>query len=58
MSKKGEDSTNEQINKLSLMDKEDFYIEKGFIVFTERYHLKRGNCCRSGCRHCPYPPVK
>jgi hypothetical protein len=28
--------------------------EEGYIVFTEKYHLKRGYCCLSGCRHCPY----
>lgn len=33
---------------------EDFYMENGFVVFTEAYHLKRGYCCKSGCRHCPY----
>ena len=33
---------------------EDFYMEDGYIVFTEAYHLKRGYCCNSGCRHCPY----
>jgi hypothetical protein len=34
---------------------EDYYInEEGFLVFTEKYHLKRGYCCKSGCRHCPY----
>ncbi len=33
---------------------EDFYIENGLIVFTKAYHLKRGYCCKSGCRHCPY----
>jgi hypothetical protein len=34
---------------------EDYYIsEEGYIVFTEKYHLKRGYCCKSGCRHCPY----
>jgi len=32
----------------------DFYWESGLIVFTEKYHLKRGSCCKSGCRHCPY----
>lgn len=32
----------------------DFYIENGMYVFTEKYHLKRGHCCKSGCRHCPY----
>ncbi|HEY8936621.1 MAG TPA: DUF5522 domain-containing protein [Cyclobacteriaceae bacterium] len=31
-----------------------FYYENGLIVFTEAYHLKRGTCCGSGCRHCPY----
>lgn len=33
---------------------EDYYIENGLYVFTEEYHLKRGYCCGSGCRHCPY----
>ncbi|MBX2956754.1 MAG: hypothetical protein KF846_11390 [Cyclobacteriaceae bacterium] len=32
----------------------DFYVEHGKIVFTAAYHLKRGYCCKSGCRHCPY----
>jgi ATP-binding cassette subfamily B (MDR/TAP) protein 1 len=26
----------------------------GYHVFTERAHLRRGFCCGSGCRHCPY----
>ncbi len=32
----------------------DFYYENGFMVFTAEYLRKRGYCCRSGCRHCPY----
>jgi hypothetical protein len=32
----------------------DYYLEAGRWVFTAAYHLKRGYCCRSGCRHCPY----
>ena len=37
------------------LDAEDFYkTEDGYIVFTEKYHLKRGFCCLSGCKHCPY----
>lgn len=32
----------------------DFYQENGYIVFTPWYHLKRGDCCGNGCRHCPY----
>jgi len=36
-------------------DPEDFYYnEQGFRVFTEKYHLKRGYCCKNGCKHCPY----
>ena len=31
-----------------------YYSEEGFIVFTKQYHLKRGYCCQSGCKHCPY----
>jgi hypothetical protein len=34
----------------------DFYRDPvtGFVVFTEAYHRRRGYCCDSGCRHCPY----
>jgi Family of unknown function (DUF5522) len=32
----------------------DFYMEGAFIVFTEQYHLRRGYCCNSNCRHCPF----
>ncbi len=36
-------------------DSEDYYInEQGYRVFTAKYHLKRGYCCKNGCRHCPY----
>jgi len=33
---------------------DEFYFEGPYMVFTEAYHLRRGYCCRSGCRHCPY----
>jgi len=32
----------------------DFYLEGGRMVFTAAYHLRRGYCCGSHCRHCPY----
>jgi len=32
----------------------DYYIDNGLWVFTDNYLLKRGYCCESGCRHCPY----
>ncbi len=42
-------------SKRSELEPEDFYKTKeGFIVFTEHYLKKRGYCCKSGCRHCPY----
>ncbi|KAL7544714.1 hypothetical protein ACHAWF_008127, partial [Thalassiosira exigua] len=28
--------------------------ETGYQVFTELAHKRRGKCCGSGCRHCPY----
>ena len=41
--------------KKELVESEDYYInEKGQWVFTELYHLKRGYCCKNGCKHCPY----
>ncbi|HEV2215277.1 MAG TPA: DUF5522 domain-containing protein [Terracidiphilus sp.] len=33
---------------------EDYYYDGPYLVFTEAYHRKRGYCCNSGCRHCPY----
>jgi len=33
---------------------EDFYMEGPYLVFTAAYHLRRGSCCKSDCRHCPY----
>ena len=36
----------------------DYYLEDGKWVFTSWNHLKRGYCCGSGCRHCPYPKEK
>lgn len=38
----------------TLVEGEDFYREGAYVVFTARYHLRRGRCCESGCRHCPY----
>jgi len=33
----------------------DFYFnEQGLMVMTAQYHLKRGYCCKNGCKHCPY----
>jgi hypothetical protein len=39
-----------------LKEGEDFYMENGYRVMTEKYLSKRGYCCANGCRHCPYWP--
>ncbi len=34
---------------------DDYYLDaQGLLIFTAVYLLKRGYCCRTGCRHCPY----
>jgi len=40
--------------KQPLVEGVDFYWEGDKFVFSEVYHLKRGYCCNSKCRHCPY----
>lgn len=46
----------EQAKRKDVIEEEDFYWEGEFVVFTREFHLKRGHCCGSGCRHCPYEP--
>ncbi|MBO9703536.1 MAG: hypothetical protein J7604_25230 [Sporocytophaga sp.] len=41
--------------KEPLVEQEDYYYnEQGNWVFTSKYLLKRGYCCKNGCKHCPY----
>lgn len=43
------------LKKIAIIEGIDYYInEKGFMVFTKEYHLKRGFCCKCGCLHCPF----
>ncbi len=37
-----------------LIEGTHYYMENGFMVFTELYHVAKGYCCKSGCRHCAY----
>ena len=40
------------IAQFEKMKEGDFYLtQEGYKVFTEQYHLKRGYCCQSNCRH-------
>ena len=44
-----------EFSKIQNLDNEEYYHSKeGYIVFTEKYHLKRGYCCNNNCKHCPY----
>lgn len=40
--------------KPALVEGLDYYLEDDKMVLTEGYHLRRGFCCNSKCRHCPY----
>jgi hypothetical protein len=43
------------VGVMALVEGVDFYINaEGLMVFTAVYLRKRGYCCQSGCRHCPY----
>ena len=37
-----------------LVEGEDFYLEGPYMVFTASYLKRRGYCCESSCRHCPW----
>lgn len=53
--KNNKQNMEEQSNKNKLIESEYFYFTpEGYKCFTEKYHLERGYCCKSGCRHCPY----
>jgi iron complex transport system substrate-binding protein len=38
----------------SFAEERDYYRDGDAIVFTASYLQRRGYCCGSGCRHCPY----
>ena len=40
--------------EVELVEGVDYYFDGEYMVFTATYHRKRGYCCGSKCRHCPY----
>ena len=50
--------SSEEISAPPALAEEDFYYEGPYLVFTAAYHLKRGYCCNSSCRHCPYREIE
>lgn len=39
---------------MKLVEGIDYTLENGKLVFTSEFLLKRGYCCNSRCRNCPY----
>lgn len=50
--KKEKDNKGEKSDKLL----PNYYMDGDRVVFTAEFHIKRGQCCGNGCRHCPYDP--
>lgn len=53
-------SNKDEESKLAKIEPEfkeglDYYFENGLMVLTANFLRKRGYCCNSGCRNCPYP---
>ncbi len=44
----------ERLERLGIREGDYYFSKEGYMVFTEQYHLRRGYCCQSGCRHCPF----
>jgi len=44
-----------EFSNIQNLEKDEYYYSKeGYVVFTEKHHLKRGYCCENNCKHCPY----
>ncbi len=50
----------ESLHQQACADCKETYVDPatGYSVFTAYSHTKRGKCCGSGCRHCPFDYVK
>jgi hypothetical protein len=33
-----------------------YYLDGDKVIFTEKWLIKRGECCGNKCRHCPFTP--
>lgn len=45
-----------EIHRRALLEGRITYVDPqtGLSVFTELFHERRGHCCESSCRHCPW----
>ncbi len=47
-------ASDERMRRLGLEPEDYYWSPEGYLVFTEKYHLKRGHCCGNSCKHCPF----
>lgn len=55
-----------ELQKIDKLHEEACLLGKGFYTDPQTGHMvltrialeKRGECCNTGCRHCPYPKKK
>jgi len=45
------------MSKIDFVEGIDYYLLDGMIIMTESYHIKRGQCCGSKCKHCAFEPI-
>ena len=38
----------------NLIEGLDYTMQSGYMVFSKWFFLKRGSCCKNGCKNCPY----
>jgi len=42
------------IKRENYIEGKHYYMEKNLFVYTEYFHIVKGECCRNNCRHCAY----
>jgi len=49
----------EDLHRIACTNGQETYLDpdSGYQVFTALSHLRRGKCCGSACRHCPFAHV-
>lgn len=53
-----DDPRSRRLKDLGYIDGDFYFTPEGYTVFTAQFLLRRGHCCQSGCRHCPYGFLK
>lgn len=41
-------------NNENLVEELDYTMQNGYMIFSRWFFLKRGTCCKNGCKNCPY----